>query len=70
MSERVTVKRYMNETKYWAIFQDYDYEDLFKVATNVVSNFYIDMVSGGTAQAKNDEAGSLNPTKKRKLNSE
>ena len=60
----------MNETKYWAIFQDYDYEDLFKLATNVVSNFYIDMASGSSGAAKNEEAGILNPTKKRKLNQE
>ena len=31
-SEKGSIKRFMNNTKVWAKFQDYDYEDLYKVA--------------------------------------
>ena len=29
-SERGNIKRFMNNTKVWAKFQDYDYEELLK----------------------------------------
>jgi hypothetical protein len=41
-SERGNIKRFMNNSKVWAKFQDYDYEELLKQATSVVNQFYID----------------------------
>jgi hypothetical protein len=37
----------MNESKYWAKMQEYDYEDVFKVATSTVTQFYLDQINGG-----------------------
>ena len=31
-SDRQNVKRFANEGKYWAKMQEYDYEDIYKVA--------------------------------------
>ena len=31
-SDRAVIKRHMNDARVWAKFQDYDYEDLYKVA--------------------------------------
>ena len=36
-SERPIVKRYMNNSKVWAKLQEYDYEDIYKVASTTVS---------------------------------
>jgi cytochrome b involved in lipid metabolism len=48
-SERVNIKRFMNNSKVWAKFQDFDYEELLKQATTVVNQFYIDQVHGMSA---------------------
>ena len=36
-SERGNIKRFMNNTKVWAKFQDFDYEELLKQAASVVN---------------------------------
>ncbi len=42
-SERANVKRYMNDGgKIWAKYQEYDYEDLYKLAHSTVNSWYID----------------------------
>ena len=61
-SERANIKRFMNNSKVWAKYQDYDYEDLYKVASNTVNQFYFDQVVGGPSNSNS------NGTKKRKLN--
>ena len=64
-SERGNIKRFMNNSKVWAKFQDYDYEELLKQATSVVNKFYIDQVSGISSTPNH----SLGPeAKKRRLN--
>ena len=60
-SERANIKRFMNNSKVWAKFQEFDYEELLKQATSVVSQFYIEHVHGMAAPEGNQ-------TKKRKLN--
>lgn len=65
-SERGNIKRFMNNSKVWAKFQDYDYEELLKQATSVVNQFYIDQVSGTTSAPTNHSLGP--EAKKRKLN--
>ena len=56
-SERVHIKRFMNNGRIWAKFQEYDYEDLYKVAQSTVNQFYIEQMGGD-----------MQGTKKRKLN--
>jgi hypothetical protein len=51
-SDRGMIKRFMNNTKVWAKFQEYDYEDVYKVAQSVVNQFYLDFVSGVTTNSK------------------
>ena len=61
-SERANIKRFTNNGRFWAKFQEYDYEDLYKVASATVSQFYLDQVNGGPAA----ESGPV--SKKRKMN--
>lgn len=46
-SDRGNIKRFMNNSKVWAKFQEYDYEDLYKVAQSTVNQFYLDHANGG-----------------------
>ena len=64
-SDRPNIKRFMNESKVWAKFQDYDYEDIYKVAHATVSSYYLDRVC---ANDKGEEIISEHPSKTRKLN--
>jgi hypothetical protein len=41
-SDRQCVKRFMNEGRIWAKRQEYDYEDILKVAESTVKQFYLD----------------------------
>ena len=36
-SERANIKRFMNDGLYWAKYQEYDYEDLYKCASAAVN---------------------------------
>ena len=36
-SDRGNIKRFMNNSKVWAKFQEYDYEDIYKVAQSTVN---------------------------------
>jgi len=47
-SDRANVKRFAHNPRLWAKFQEYDYEDVFKVAQTTVNQFYLDMISGNT----------------------
>lgn len=71
-SDRPNVKRFINNGRVWAKLQEYDYEDVFKVATATVNQFYLDIISGGSNQSdKNlpkDFLDNGEATKKRKLN--
>lgn len=52
-SERANVKRYMNDGgKIWAKYQEYDYEDLYKLASSTVNQWYIDQLGGGGSEVK------------------
>ena len=49
-SSRANIKRFMNNGQFWAKFQEYDYEDLYKVASDTVNRFYIDTLFGGASK--------------------
>lgn len=36
-SDRQNVKRFINDSKFWAKLQEYDYEDVYKIAQVTVS---------------------------------
>ena len=48
-SERATIKRFMNNSKFWAKFQEYDYEDLYKVSSATVNQYYLEQAMGGAS---------------------
>lgn len=67
-SERQNVKRFINNGRVWAKLQEYDYEDVMKVAQATVNQYQLDMISGSSSSfAPSDNVG-MNMTKKRKLN--
>eukprot|EP00347_Sterkiella_histriomuscorum_P010247 403377026 len=63
-SDKPSIKRYANNGKVWAKYQDYDYVDLQKVATLAVNQFYLDQVNGVTTNNEQADNG-----KRRKVNS-
>jgi hypothetical protein len=69
-SERANIKKFMNNTKVWAKFQEYDYEDVYKVAQSTVNQYYLESIigSGGNNKEKEEQVPSGNVSKKRKLN--
>lgn len=58
-SDRVNIKRFMNNGRFWAKHQEYDYENLYQVAEATVKDYYLDLLTGAAG-----ETGS----KKRRLN--
>ena len=45
-SERNNVKRFSNNERIWGKLNEYDYEDLLKVAENVVKAYHFDAING------------------------
>jgi len=43
-SSRESVKRFSQDNTLWARRQEYDYEQVLKVATETVQNFYLEML--------------------------
>jgi len=56
-SDRTNVKRFASNDRLWGKLKDYDYQDLMKIASDTVTEFYLELV-----------AQDLQPTKMRKLN--
>jgi hypothetical protein len=75
-SERLNVKRYCNDTKWWSRYQEYDYEDVFKISQQIVNQYYLDAIFGSSNNSvresiANEEDSALlgqPATKMRKLN--
>ena len=59
-SDRANVKRFMSKDhRLWAIYQEYDYEELYKVAHATVGQYYIEQTSG-TAPGTDSKKRRLN----------
>lgn len=56
-SDKQTVKEYRDDCRVWAKLQDYDYEDIYKLATATVSHFYFENAAGNT-KSENAEGDS------------
>ena len=63
-SDRANIKRYMNNGRYWAKYQEYDYEGLYKLAHSTVNRYYLDQIDGRPSVSASEQASS----KKRRLN--
>ena len=57
-SDRANIKRFMNNSRFWAKHQEYDYENMYTVAEATVKDYYLDQLTGGGEST----------SKKRKLN--
>ena len=64
-SDRLNVKRFMNNGRVWAKLQEYDYEDVMKVAQSTVNQYHLEAITG-VKQDPNIVEG--NASKMRRLN--
>ena len=64
-SDRANVKKFQNDGRFWSKFTEYDYDDLYTNAENIVKQFYLDLVTGANVMSSGPP--SQNPSKKRKL---
>lgn len=64
-SDRVNVKKFQNDGRFWAKYTEYGYDDLYSVAESTVKHFYVELVTGGNCMASGPS--SHNPSKKRKV---
>lgn len=67
-SERANIKRFMNNTRIWAKYQDFDYDGLYTVAHATINQYYLDKVSGVSSGSVFEERSSMQSSKKRKFN--
>lgn len=65
-SERANVKRFMNNGRVWAKLQEYDYEEVMKVAQAAVNQYHLDCITG--LPSKRQEETGENASKMRKMN--
>ena len=45
-SDRANIKRFMNNSRFWAKHQEYDYENLYTIAQATVKDYYLDQLTG------------------------
>lgn len=57
----------MYDSKIWAKLQDYDYEEIYKIASAIVSQYYFENATGGCDKKEENEDDDLEQAEKSKI---